>query len=45
MHYGINDRMVAFYIDYHARVTYRVIEQTVLVSPQVAEMVKARAIA
>jgi hypothetical protein len=45
MQYGINDRMVAFYIDYHARVTYRVIEQTVLVSPQVAEMVKARAIA
>ena len=44
MHYGFNDRMVAFYIDYHARETYRVIEQTVLVSPQVAEQVKARAI-
>lgn len=45
LHYGFNDRMVAFYIDYHARVTYKVVEQTVLVSPQVAEMVKARAIA
>lgn len=43
LHYGIDDRMVAFYIDYHARVTYRVIEQTVPVSPQVAELVMARA--
>lgn len=45
LHYGMSDRMVAFYIDYHARETYRVIEQTVNVSPQVAELVKARAIA
>lgn len=45
LHYGMSDRMVAFYIDYHARETYRVIEQTMVVSPQVAEMVKARAIA
>ena len=43
MHHGINDRMVAFYIDYHARETYRVIEQTVIVSPQVAELVLQRA--
>jgi hypothetical protein len=43
VHYGIDDRMVAYYIDYHARVTYRVVEQTVVVSPQVAEMVMARA--
>ena len=43
MHHGMSDRMVAFYIDYHARVTYRVVEQTVLVSPQVAELVIARA--
>lgn len=43
VHYGINDKMVAFYIDYHARVTYNVVEQTVIVSPQVAEMVLARA--
>lgn len=42
MHHGMSDRMVAFYIDYHARETYRVIEQTVPVSPMVAEMVIAR---
>jgi hypothetical protein len=40
--YGMTPRMVAFYIDYHARETYNVIEQTVTVSPQVAEMVKQR---
>lgn len=43
MHHGMSDPMVAFYIDYHARETYRVIEQTVPVSPMVAEMVIARA--
>lgn len=43
MHHGMSDRMVAFYIDYHARVTYRVVEQTVLVPPQVADLVIARA--
>ncbi len=43
MHHGMSDPMVAFYIDYHARETYRVIEQTVAVSPMVAEMVIARA--
>lgn len=43
LHYGMSDRMVAFYIDYHARETYRVIEQTVVVPPQVAELVIARA--
>jgi hypothetical protein len=42
MHHGMSDPMVAFYIDYHARETYRVIEQKLLVSPQVAEMVIAR---
>ncbi len=43
LHYGMSDRMVAFYIDYHARETYRVIEQTVTVSPAIAELVIARA--
>ena len=38
LHYGLTPKMVAFYIDYHARVTYRVQEQTVLVTPEVAEM-------
>lgn len=37
VHFGMDDRMVNFYIDYHARETYDVIEQTVEVSPQVAE--------
>jgi hypothetical protein len=43
VHHGMNDRMVAFYIDYHARETYRVIEQKITVSPEVAELVMARA--
>ena len=43
LHYGMSDRMLAFYIDYHARVTYRVIEQTIQVSPQTAALVLARA--
>lgn len=43
VHYGIDDKMVAYYVDYHARVTYRVVEQTVPVSPEVANMVMARA--
>lgn len=43
VHFGITDRIRNFYIDYHARETYRVVEQTVVVSPQVAEMVAERA--
>lgn len=43
VHFGMTDRMVAFYIDYHARVTYNVIEQTINVSPEVAELAIARA--
>jgi hypothetical protein len=43
VHYGITPKMVAFYIDYHARETYDVIEQTVIVSPSVAELVSQRA--
>jgi hypothetical protein len=42
VHYGMNPRMVAFYIDYHARETYNVIQQTVVVTPQVAELVKQK---
>ncbi|MGV8950074.1 MAG: hypothetical protein ACOH2M_03150 [Cypionkella sp.] len=40
--YGMNPRMVAFYIDYHARETYNVVKQTVVVSPQVAELIKQK---
>lgn len=38
VHYGMNDKMVAFYIDYHARVTYRVVQQTIYVRPAQAEI-------
>ncbi len=38
VHFGITPRVLAFYEDYHTRVTYRTVVQTVEVSPQVAEM-------
>ncbi|EKE70727.1 MULTISPECIES: hypothetical protein [Roseobacteraceae] len=38
VHYGMSDAAVAFYIDYHARVTYHVVEQTIVVSPEVAQL-------
>jgi hypothetical protein len=43
VHYGITPKMISFYIDYHARVTYNVVEQTVIVSPEIAELIKQRA--
>lgn len=42
VHFGITPRMKQFYIDYHARETYDVYEQTVLVSPAVAELAMRR---
>ncbi len=45
VHFGMTDKMVNFYIDYHARVTYNVVEQKLLVSPEVAEAVMRRAMA
>lgn len=45
LHYGINDNIKAFYIDYHARETYDVIEQTVPVSLEVANAAIRRATA
>ena len=46
VHYGMTPKMVAFYIDYHARDSARenfyVIEQTVTVSPAVAELIKQK---
>jgi hypothetical protein len=38
VHFGATDKVVAFYIDYHARETFDVVEQTVEVSPEVAEL-------
>lgn len=37
LHFGMNDRAVAFYIDYHARETFRVVEQTLYVTPAQAD--------
>ncbi|MFC3085248.1 hypothetical protein [Tabrizicola soli] len=42
VHFGMTDKALAFYIDYHARKTYDVIEQKVQVSPEVAELVLRR---
>lgn len=43
VHFGMNDKALAFYIDYHTRITYDTIEQKIYVSPEVAELVIARA--
>ncbi len=42
VHFGMTPKMVAFYLDYHARETYDVLEQTIVVSPGVAELVAQR---
>lgn len=42
VHFGMTDKAIAFYIDYHARKTYDVVEQKVFVSPEVAELVMRR---
>ena len=45
VHFGMTDKAVDFYIDYHARTQYRVIIQELEVSPEVAELVLQRALA
>jgi hypothetical protein len=45
VHFGMTPKMVDFYVDYHARVTYDVVEQTVPVSPGVAQLLYQRALA
>ena len=37
VHYGINARVLSYYIDYHTRETFHMVMQTVEVSPEVAE--------
>lgn len=37
--FGMNDKALAFYIDYHTRITYDTIEQKIYVSPEIAELV------
>ena len=47
VHYGLTDRMLAFYLDYHTRDSaeekFHVIESTKIVSPEVAALVMQRA--
>lgn len=43
LHYGITEQMRKFYIDYHARESFDVIEQKVYVSPAVADAAIRRA--
>lgn len=38
VHYGINPQLLDFYIDYHARETFYVVEQRIEVSPEVAAL-------
>lgn len=37
LHYGITDAVIDYYIDYHARKSWRVVRQDIVVSPEVAE--------
>lgn len=47
VHFGITDRVLNFYRDYHARDSetekFHIIERTVVVSPEVAELILQRA--
>lgn len=43
LHYGITPLIEKYYVDYHARATYDVYEQTVPVSAEVAELAIQRA--
>lgn len=43
VHYGMTTQMVNYYIDYHARETFDVVEQTIEVPLEVAELVASRA--
>jgi hypothetical protein len=45
MHYGMTDRMMTYYLDYHARETFRVIEQKLPVSQATLDLLIARSIA
>lgn len=43
VHFGMTPKMVNYYIDYHARETFDVVEQTIIVSPEIAALVAQRA--
>lgn len=38
VHFGMTNKAVDFYIDYHARVTWHVVKQDIVVSPEVAAL-------
>ncbi len=42
VHYGITDPMVDFFIDYHARETFRVVRHDLEITPEQAEMILQR---
>ncbi|WP_224503501.1 hypothetical protein [Celeribacter litoreus] len=42
VHFGMSDAAVEFYKDYHARVTWHVVEQTITVSPEIATLALAK---
>lgn len=42
VHYGINDTLLEFYIDYHARETYHLVLQEVEVTREVADLMISR---
>ena len=42
VHFGMTDKAIAFYLDYHTRITYNTIEQKIFVSPEIAELVMAK---
>ncbi len=43
VHFGMTHKAQSFYIDYHARETFDVVEQTLIVPPEIAELVMQRA--
>ena len=43
LHYGVTDKRLEVYYDYHARVTFHVVTERIPVSPAVAEEVMRRA--
>lgn len=41
VHYGMSEPVMDFYLDYHTRITYHTVIQTVEVSPEIAARAKA----
>jgi hypothetical protein len=41
-HYGMNERLLAFYRDYYTRETHDLVEQTLVVTPEQAALILAR---